>query len=171
MIKDFPQKKTIFIRQDQLLDDIQTQVGIVADMRPMPDGNPNPALANATTRYASQITRWIDKYMNFAKSRMAAYVVTMERKASMNAQREWDEAIIHLAFPPSWNATTFTNLADAVHQYIVNGVLYELFVLAFTSKDPLTADKIEIMEEASREIKHCCVTQKPGMARKSLHPF
>lgn len=165
------QHKTLFIRQDQLLDDIQNQITIVADIRLNQDGTPNHALANAGERYSYQFVRWINKYLLLTKSRMAAYIVTIERKASMNAQREWDETVIHLAFPDSWNSTTFENLSDAVHQYIVNGVLFEFFTLTFSTRDAITADKISIMDEASREIKHCCVSQKPGAARKTLHPF
>ena len=161
----------IFLRFDQLLDDIQSQIDIVADMRPNQDGSPAKYLMNASTKYSAQLTRWINKYVDLTKSRMAAYVKTIERKNTMNAQRPWDEAVIHLEFPDTWNPTTFTNLADAVHQYIVNGVLYEFFVLAFTGKDPITADKLDQREEAYREIKHCCVSQIPGASKKTLHPF
>ena len=161
----------IFLRYDQLLDDIQSQIDIVADMRPETDGSPSRTLTTASTRYVGQFARWINKYLDLTKSRMAAYVKTIERQNTMNAQRPWDEAVIHLEFPPTWNATTFTNLADAVHQYIVNGVLYEFFALSITAKDPVTSEKFEQREEASREIKHCCVSQLPGASRKTLHPF
>lgn len=163
--------RSLFIRYDQLFDDISTQIDITADMRPNPDGTPNRVLANATTRYASQINRWIDKYLLLAKSRMAAFVVTFDRRSTMNANREWDEVEIHLRFPLTWNATTFQNLSDAVHQYIVNSVLMEFFVLAFTSKDPITADKMSLSDSAYAEIKHCCVSQIPGASHKTLHPF
>ena len=169
--KEQNQRQTIYILRSRLLADISAQVDIVADMRPLADGNPNPRLQNASTRYQSMFIQWIDKYLNLAKSRMAAYVLTLERHSAMNATREWEECIIHLAFPPTWNPTTFTNLADAIHQYIVNSVLKELFVLMFTSSDPLTADKIALADDAYREIKHCCVSKRPGTNQKPLHPF
>lgn len=163
--------KTIFIRKDQMLDDIAMQIDIIADSRSNEAGTPPPALSNATEKYQSQFTRWIDKYLDSVKSRMAAYVMTIERHAVMNAQRNWDEAVIHLAFPVSWNETTFTNLADAIHQYIVNSVLKEFFVLTLTSKDPVTIDKATMADESFSQIKHCCVTQRPGFAKKTLEPF
>lgn len=133
--------------------------------------SPVPRIENASTRFASQIERFINKYIDLSKSRMAAYIVTIDRKAAMNAERAWDEAIFHFAFPQTWNHTTFTNLADAIHQYIVNSVLKEFFMLVFTSRDPLVADKITLADEAYTEIKHCCVSQIPGASRKTLKPF
>lgn len=163
--------KTVFIRYDQLLDDINMQLDIVADTRPNEDGTPNTRIGNATTKYSTQFKRWIDKYLDMTKTHMAAYIVTMERKAVMNAHRDWDEAIIHLAFPPSWNETSFTPLADAIQQFIVNSVLKEFFVLTLTSKDPVTIDKDALATEAWREIKHLLVTRRPGTQGKVLHPF
>lgn len=165
------QTKLLFIRKDQLFADIEAQTQIVAESRPNPDGSPNKVLNNATERFASQMERWIDKYLDLAKSRMAAYVYTLDRKATMNAHPDWDEATIHLSFPWYWNATTFNNLSDAVHNYIVNSVLFEFFSLALTSKDPVTVDKQSLALDAYTEIKHCCVSSLPGTAKKKLHPF
>lgn len=177
-------QRTIFIRHDQLLDDINAQIDLVMESRmalgamPInPPGtsplgiSPVPRIENASERYASQIERFINKYIDLSKSRMAAYIVTIERTAAMNAERPWEEAIFHFTFPPTWNHTTFTNLADAIHQYIVNSVLKEFFILVFTSKDPIVTDKISLADEAYSEMKHCCVSQIPGAARKTLKPF
>lgn len=164
-------QRTLFIRLDQILADVATQIMIVSDFRTQENGNPLPVLNNAAEKYEVQLIRWVDKYLNNAKQRMAAYVVTEDRHAVMNAKRPWDEVHIHLAFPSSWRHTGFEALADAVHQYIVNSVLCEFFSLAFTSKDPLVIDKQTFADEANQNIKHYCVSQVPGASKKTLEPF
>lgn len=164
-------ERTLFIRLDQLIADIDTQILIVSDFRTQENGNQIPVLNNAVEKYETQFIRWIDKYLNNAKQRMAAYVVTEDRHAVMNAKRSWDETHIHLAFPVTWRHTGFEALADAVQQYIVNSALTEFFTLAFTSKDPLVSDKQTLADEAFQNIKHYCVSQIPGASRKTLEPF
>lgn len=173
MIHHKPQNifRLLFIRKDSLLADIEDQIQIVAETRTDEHGRPLGSLNNASTRFAVQFNRWIDKYLDLAKSRMAAYLVESMRKASTNITRQWDEVELHLSFPPTWNETTFEQLGEAVHGYIVNSVLKEFFILTLTSKDPLTQDKFTLAEDCYAQIKHCCVTSKPGTQRKTLHPF
>ena len=175
MNKHFPkpqnQRKDIYILRDQLLGDIEVQLQIVAESRVGENGLPLPILDNALSRFGAQFVRFIDKYIDLAKARMAAYLVTPHVNGEMNAHREWREQKISLSFPWYWNATTFPQLCDAIHDYIVNGALYEFFLLTLTSKDAVTADKQVLMLDAYSMIKHCCVSSLPGTQRKTLQPF
>jgi len=171
----FPKKpnipKILFVRKDQIFAEIEAQLQILAESRLAENGQPNKTLNGGAERFASQFERWIDKYLDLAKSRMAAYVVEVQRKATINAHRDWDEATIHLSFPATWNHTTFEQLGDAVQNYIVNSCLYEFLCLSLTSKDPVTIDKMTLAEDANSMIKHCCVSSLPGTQRKKLKPF
>lgn len=151
--------------------EISAQLQILAETRKEANGTPNSVLNTADERFAVQFDRWINKYLDKAKERMSAFVVTVTRKATTNIHRDWDEAEIHLSFPWYWNETTFANLGPAVQDYIVNYCLYEALALILTAKDPVTVSKMETAEDASATIKHCVVSSLPGTQRKKLHPF
>lgn len=163
--------KRLFIRHDQIMADIDTQAQIISIARQDEKGAPNKLFMTATDAFGVQFDRWIDKYLDASKARMAAYVITEERKAAMNAKRKWDEVTILLGFPPSWNDTTFEQLCSAVHDYIVNSCLMEFCLLALSSKDPLTSDEKLLADNAYADIKHFCVTSKPYTQKKTLNPF
>lgn len=165
------QPKILFLRRDQILGDISTQIQIISESRLTDKGTEISMLKNATERFSSQFARWINTYLDKAKSRMAAYIMEPPRKATMNDVIEWEEKTIHLSFPWYWNPATFDQLSGAVHDYIVNSCLYEFFSLALTSKDPVTMDKQILAEDANSMIKHCCVSSLPGTQRKKLQPF
>lgn len=171
----FPKKpntpKILFVVKDEIFAEIDAQLQILAESRMTENGQPNKVLNSGVERFSVQFERWIDKYLDLAKSRMAAYVVEIHRKATINHHKDWDEAEIHLSFPWTWNPVTFPQLGDAVQNYIVNSCLYEFFCLSLTSKDPVTIDKLTLAEDANSMIKHCCVSSLPGTQRKKLKPF
>lgn len=163
--------KDIYIRKDQIMGDVDAQIEIVANTHLKEDGTINPVFDNAETRYKALFDRWLNKYVDLTKSRMSAYLLVPEQHGAMNADREWAEIKLHMAFPWYWNDTTFPQLVGAIHDYIVNSILKEFFSMTITSRDPVTADKELMAEDAYIQIKHCCVSAKPGTMRKKLHPF
>lgn len=164
-------EKVLFLRKDQILGDIDAQIEIVTATHTKDDGTPLPVFENAMEKHKHSLNGWINKYLDIAKQRMAAYIVVPEQKATFNAQRDWEEKEIHLSFPWYWDETTFDALSRAVADFIVNSVLFEFFSLTITSKDPITIDKQGFAEEASANIKHYCVASIPGTMKKKLHPY
>ena len=173
MIPHKKEKKTrkIYIRRDQIMADVDAQIEIVSATHTKEDGSVNPVFDNAMMRYQGLFDRWLNKYLDNTKSRMAAYLLVPYQHGAMNADRDWEEVVLDLSFPWSWNDTTFPQLVSAIHVYIVNSILTEFFIMTITSKDPVTADKQSIADEAYAQIKHCCVTQIAGAARRPLNPF
>lgn len=164
-------KKILFIRKDQILGTIDASIELVAMTHTKDDGSPMPVFENVMNKQKALLDQWIDRYVDKAKERMSAYVVVPVQKATMNAKRDWQEREIHLSFPWGWDETTFDNLSTAVHNYIVNSVLTEFFIMTITSKDPITADKKSLADEAYEDIKRYTMVRLPGVTRKKLHPF
>lgn len=115
--------------------------------------------------------RWIDTYIGKAKTIMSAFVLEKFRDTAMNSIKDKDEVDITLLVPDWYDDTTFQQLSDAVHNYIVNGVLREYFIITLTSKDPVTVDKNQLMVDGESEIRKLANFSKPGSIRKTQNPF
>ena len=163
--------KDIYLRKDQIMGDVDAQIEIIANTHLKEDGTINPVFDNAESRYRALFDRWLDKYVDSAKSRMAAYLIVPDQHGAMNAGREWSEIRLHMSFPWYWNDTTFPQLVGAIHDYIVNSVLFEFCTLTITSRDPITTDKQVLAEDAYQKIKYFCMSAKPHTTKKRLQPF
>lgn len=161
----------LFIRRDQVFFDLDSQIGMLAMSRRKEDGTEDDRLTNATTTYRQQFCRWMDKYLGSAKSVMSAFVLEKFKTTDMNAVKDKDEVDIELLMPEWYDDTVFEQLTQAVHDYIVNGTLYEFFSLVLTSKDPVAVDKREQMEEAKGEVRKYVQAAKPGRIHKRFSPF
>lgn len=164
-------ERHIYIRKDQIFFDLDSQIGMMAAMRKNPDGTENDALTNATTTYQQMFFRWIDKHIGIAKGVMSAFVLEPFRTTKMNSISQADEIDIELRVPEFYDDTTFQQLTESVHDYIVNSVLMEFFVITLTSKDPVTQDKSQMSTEALHNVKKYCNTAKPGFIQKRQNPF
>lgn len=161
----------IYIRKDQVFFDIDSQLAIISSTRKNPDGSEDNTLANATTTYEQQFLRWIDKHIGTAKGVMSAFVLEKFKNAKLNSISQNDEVDIELLMPQYYDDTTFDQLVESVHSYIVNSVLFEFMTLTLTSKDPVTIDKQAMAAEALHDIKKYVNAAKPGFIRKIQHPF
>lgn len=170
-IKNPKYERHIFIRKDQYMCDIDSQLQIVAMSRRDPNGTEDDRMTSATTQFESQFCRWIDKHIGLAKARMQSFVLEKHRSTSMNSIKDKDEIDIELLMPEWWDGTVFEQLTNAVHDYIVNSVLKEYFILTLTSKDPVTIEKSRCAEEAFSDIRKFSNSAKPGRIRKPLKPF
>lgn len=164
--------KHIFILASQLFFDIDAITGLISRARKNANGTQDETLATSETdTYRPMFYRWFDKYIKNAESRMQAFVLKPVKVAKMNELKEWDEREITLLMPDYWDDTCYEDLVNAIHQYVVNGALYEYLSLTLTSKDPVVTDKMLQMESAYEDIKNCVCSTKPGSVKKILKPF
>lgn len=164
-------EKHIFLMKDQLFYDIQAQVGMVSSMRKKEDGAEDDSLTNGLERYKGMVDRWIERYANLAKGRMSAIILDKHKNLDTNSISTKDEIDIELSVPRWWDETTFEQLSDSVHDYVVQSVLYEYFAVTLTSKDPVTLDKRELADKAYGDIKRFACAYKPGTVKKKTQPF
>ena len=163
--------KHVFIVKDQLFYDIDAQTALVARARRQDPDNSDTIATSEEDGYRPLFHRWIEKYASNVRSRLAAYILVPVRTATMNDLKYWSEMDIELSMSLSWDDTEYDNLVDAIHDYIVNGVLTEYFKLTLTSKDPLTVDKENLMDESWLKIKQYVNTVKPASVQKPMSPF
>ena len=88
-----------------------------------------------------------------------------------NALKEWEEKELWLRMPDSWDDARYDGLVQAIHNYISTGALYEYFMLTLTSKDQLTVDKAQQLEDEKLEIIDAANATKPGSLIHSPEPF
>lgn len=165
-------ERHLYIRADQILYDVDAQSALV--MRSRRNENQEDIHTIGTDNaddYRPLMHRWIEKYTDLVRAHLAAYIRTQPRIASTNDLKMWDEIDILLFMPEYWNENVFPLLTNAVHDYIVNGVLYEYFALELTANDPVTISKSQLMDESYSKIKAYATASLPGQLRKPLQPF
>lgn len=164
-------ERHIFIRRDQIFFDIDAQLGMIADARKTPDGTEDDTITNATTKYQQMFYRWIDLHIGEAKTVMSAFVLEKFRETAMNSIKDKEEVDITLLVPEWYDDTTFQQLCDKVHEYVGSATMADFCKMRFTSKDPVTVDKIQDTEDAKVEIKKLANMNKPGTISKPFKPF
>ena len=170
-IKNPKFERHIFIRRDQILYDLDAQIQIVTMSRRKDDGTEDDTMQSATEKFASMFYRWIDAHIGEAKTIMSAFVLEQFQTTNMNSIKDVEEVDITLLMPEWYDDTTFPQLTNAVHNYVVESTLHDYFVLSLTSKDPVTIDKEKSMTDAAMEVKKLVNAAKPGRIRKPLKPF
>lgn len=164
--------KHVFISREQLLFDIDSITALVSRSRRSENGTQDNNLATSETDgYRPILNRWINKYTDKAKARMAAYLWTPKKVATTDNLKDWKEQDITLRMPDWWDDTVYEMLVSAVHDYIVNGTLYEYFQITLTSQNPVTVDRMNLMDDAYNNIKAYVNTPKPGAVVKPIQPF
>lgn len=170
-IKDPKFERHIFIRRDQIIYDLNAQIQMVAMSRRKPDGTEDDSMQNATEKFAAMFYRWIDAHIGEAKTVMSAFVLEKFQTTDMNSIKDVEEVDITLLMPEWYDDTTFPQLTNAVHDYVVEATLHDYFVLSLTSKDPVTVDKEKAMTDAIVNVKKLVNAAKPGRIKKPLKPF
>lgn len=164
-------ERHIFIRRDDVFFDIDAQLGMMADGRKTADGAEDDSMSNATTKYRQMFYRWIDRHVGVAKTVMSAFVLEKFRETAMNSIKDVDEVDITLLVPEWYDDTTFAQLCDKVHEYVVDATMADYCIMRLTSKDPVTVDKLQLAEEAKSEIRKLANMAKPGRISKPYKPF
>ena len=164
-------ERHLFIRRDQIFFDIDAQLGMLADARKTPDGTQDDTLTNATTKYQQMFYRWIDSHIGEAKTTMSAFVLEKFRESAMNSIKDRDEIDITLLMPEWYDDTTFPQLCDKVHEYVVAATMADFCTMRLTTKDPVTIDKVNQKIESQAEVKKLVNAAKPGRISKPFKPF
>lgn len=159
----------IYLLRSQIFNDVEFSLNIVVRSR-RELSNQNNGF-EMTEKFMPMINRWIDKYVNLAKGKMGKSVVENEVKGVTDVARERDEIDIKIRMGAWWNEKVLNALCTAVHDYVMNGVLYEYLLLSLTSKDELTKSKEKQLELSLEEIKRLITAYKPDKLKKSYHPF
>jgi hypothetical protein len=159
----------VYIMRNQLMYDVNAQLLIIARARRTRNNVQDNNLTNIED-FQPMINRWIDKYKAQAESLLQAYVLKEFSKATTDTINNSDELHFHFAMPDSWDETVFTQLKQAIHDYLVSGVMYEDLSLTLTTKDPVTLSQREQNELLYQDIKRLACAMKTRV-RKALHPF
>lgn len=164
-------ERHIFIRRDQIFFDIDAQLGMLSESRRKDDGTEDDTITNATTKYQKMFFRWIDRHIGDAKTVMSAFILEKFRETAMNSIRDVDEVDITLLVPQWYDDTTFKQLCDTVHAYVVSATMAEYCKMRFTSKDPVTADMVQDTMFGESEIRKLVNMNKPNTISKPFKPF
>ena len=170
-IKNPKFERHIFIRRDQIFFDIDSQLGMLAEARKNPDGTEDDTITNATTKYIQMFYRWIDSHIGEAKTTMSAFVLEKFSETAINSIKDHEEVDITLLMPEWYDDTTFPQLCDKVHEYVVSATIADYCHVRFTSKDPFTQDMNSKKDETMSEVKRLVNAAKPGRIRKPQKPF
>lgn len=164
--------KHIFIYANQLWYDIDATTHMMGRVRQESDPNiANTVPTSENTQERPLFYRWFDKYLKKAEGILTAYVMKPQGRVRDNALKEWDEKEIWLRMPDYWDDTRLDSLVTAIHDYISAGALLEYFKLTLTSKDPLTVDKAQDLEDAELEMIDSANATKAGGMVRQLKPF
>lgn len=164
--------KHIFIYSNQLWYDIDATTHMMGRVRQESDPNiANTVPTSENTQERPLFYRWFDKYLKKVEGLLSAYIMKPQGRVRDNALKEWDEKEIWLQMPDYWDDTRLDSLVTAIHDYISAGALLEYFKLTLTSKDPLTVDKAQDLEDAELEMIDCANATKAGGMVRQLKPF
>lgn len=164
-------ERHIFILRDQLFFDIESQLSVLSDARPKGDGTQDESIANATEKYKQLFFRWIAAHIGDAKVVMSRFLLEPFNNTAMNAPDNAEEVDITLLVPEWYDDTTFSQLAQAVHTFVVNASMLDFLTLRFTANDPVTADRKVMVEDNRNELRKLVNMSKPGRISKPFKPF
>lgn len=162
--------KHIFLQADQLFYDVDAVTGLItrySRQYPSDEG----IITSDSDSYRPMFFRWFDKYIANAEHCLSAFVLKPEGVTRLNELKEWDEREISLLMPDYWDATVYDSLVQAIHQYVVDGALYEYLSITLSSRDSRTIDRKQSLEEGITNIRALSCRVIPGTVHKHLKPF
>ncbi len=164
--------KHIFIYANQLWYDIDAATLMIGRARQGSETKQDEIIPTSENdKERPLFYRWFDKYLAKAEATLSAYVMKPQGRVRDNALKEWEEKEIWLRMPDYWDDTRLDSLVTAIHDYISAGALLEYFKLTLTSKDPLTVDKAQDLEDAELEMIDCANATKAGGMVRQVKPF
>nr|DAF72022.1 MAG TPA: hypothetical protein [Caudoviricetes sp.] len=162
--------KHIFLQADQLLYDVDTITSII-DKAARTAHNDAEVSTSESDTYRPMFFRWFDKYIANVEHCLSAFVLKPEGVTRLNDLKEWDEREISLLMPDYWDATVYDSLVKAIHQYVVDGTLFEYMSLTLTSRDQRTIDRKQSLEDGITNIRALSCRVIPGSVHKHSKPF
>ena len=118
-----------------------------------------------------QFNRWIDTYISEAKKPLARYVVEDAVSHVTNVVNEGEDIEIKISVGDWWNSNVLNLLMRKIHDYVVNGVMYEYLSLYLGGSDSVTQSKEKNLLILLEEIKNLMLSYKAGSVQKQFHPF
>lgn len=161
--------KHVFILADQVFYDVDATTGMLARSRA--GQIPETFATQESDGYRPMFYRWLDKYVKKVEARVGAFLLTPAHITRTNELKQWAEKELILTMPDYWDDTVYEDLVSAIHRYLVDGVLYEYYTITLTSKDPVTVDKYQQLEDDYDDIKNYVCSTKPGSVAKIKKPF
>ncbi len=162
--------KHIFLQADQLLYDVDTITSII-DKAARTAHNDAEVSTSESDTYRPMFFRWFDKYIANVEDCLSAFLLKPEGVTRLNDLKEWDEREISLLMPDYWDATVYGSLVKAIHQYVVDGTLFEYMSLTLTSRDSRTVDREKALEDGITNIRALSCRVIPGSVHKHPKPF
>ena len=164
--------KHIFIYANQLWYDIDSTTNMLGRARRGNQTNQEEIIPTSENDQERPLFyRWFDKYLKNVEGTLSSYVMKPRGVVRDNALKEWEEKELWLRMPDSWDDARYEGLVQAIHSYISTGALYEYFEITLTSKDQLTVDKAQQLEDEELEIIDAANATKPGSLIHSPKPF
>lgn len=160
----------IYILRSQVLSDVEFQLNIITRSRRNEKGISDNNFEN-TEAIMPMLNRWFDKYYLLALRKLAAVRADDVPDAATDFIRDREDNDIAIAMGDWWNEKALPGLTAAVHEYIVNGIMYEYLLLYVTASDPVTQSKNEQLLIAEEQIKVALTSYHAGKIRKGMHPF
>ena len=161
----------INILRSQVLADVEGELSVVTIARRDKKTGLQDNNIERTEAIQPLLSRWFDKYMAGAKGAMAGALCERDSRNAANMVQDEDCRTITIRMGSWWNKAMFKPLANAVHDYVANGLMYEYLLLYFTTNDPLTQEKKQQTEDAYAAIRRCLTAYIAGKVRKGMHPF
>lgn len=159
----------LYFLRSQLVADVMFQLRIITRGRRKENDQDNGLELTDDLRY--QFARWIETYMSRAKKPLARYLVEEKVHGVTNVVKDTDEITIRFKVGSWWNDNVLSLLLSKVHDYVVNGLMYEYLLLYFGSGDSIVQSKEKSMTLLLDEIKNLMLSYKAGSVQKQFHPF
>ena len=159
----------LYFLRSQIISDVESQLMIVTRGRKR-DGDQDNGL-DVVEKFGNQFNRWIDKYISLSKKPMVKYVIEDKVSGVTNIIDVGDEIDIMLKVGDWWNDNVLKMLNMKIHDYVVNGLMYEYLLLYFGGRDELVQSKRKELELIQEEIKNMMLSYKAGKVQKQFHPF
>lgn len=161
----------IYILRSQIMYDVEAELNIITRSRRNENYQQDNNIEN-TDSIKPLLNRWFGKYLSLVIRKLGANISNMESvNASTNYIKEKEEIDIPLSIGDWWNDNNLSALTSAIHDYIVNGIIYEYLLLYLTAKDAVTTSKEQQLELSLEDIHNILCSYKVGKLRKAYHPF
>ena len=157
-----------FLRS-QIMADVMFQLRIITRGRRQDDNQDNGLELTDDLQY--QFNRWIDTYISEAKKPLARYIIEDKVSHVTNVVKEGEDIEINFKVGSWWNDNVLNLLTRKIHDYVVNGVMYEYLSLYLGGGDPVTQSKDKNLLILRDEIKNLMLSYKAGSVQKQFHPF
>ncbi len=160
---------SLYFLRSQLMADVLFQLRIITRGRRKDGEQDNSLELTDDLRY--QFSRWMDIYISRSKKPLSRYLVEEKVHGVTDVVSDSDEIEIRFKIGDWWNESVLNLLMLKIHDYVVNGLMYEYLMLYFGSNDSVVQGKEKGLLILLDEIKNLMLSYKAGSVKKQFHPF